>query len=153
MSTVAKQKGGDQPGLLASLFQFGLYKPNQGRVVRQVTAVSVGVVVLLAAYELGWAGWVVALGRDTMGFEGLPYTVFFAVSLIGLWIAYRIVNVPKFADFMIAVEAEMKKVSWPSRKELTNASIVVVVVILILAGVLFIYDLVWQFVFKTLLGM
>ena len=110
MSSVAKEKTGAQPGLLASLSQAGLYKPNQGKVVRQVTAVAIGVVVLLGAYELGWAGWVTSLSRN-ISFEGLSYTIFFVLSLAGLWIAYRVVNVPRYADFMIAVEAEMKKVS------------------------------------------
>ena len=32
----------------------------------------------------------------------------------GLWASYRLVNVPAVADFLIAVEAEMNKVSWPT---------------------------------------
>ena len=35
----------------------------------------------------------------------------------------------QFADFLIAVEAEMTKVSWPSRGELVRSSIVVILVI------------------------
>ena len=40
---------------------------------------------------------------------GLPALLLAA----GWWISYRIVNFPAFADFLIAVEAEMNKVSWP----------------------------------------
>jgi hypothetical protein len=35
----------------------------------------------------------------------------------GLWSVYRLVNMPRFADFLIAVESEMAKVSWPTGGE------------------------------------
>ena len=67
--------------------------------------------------------------------------------------SYRVVNYPKFADFLIAVEAEMNKVSWPTRGELVRSSIVVIFVILVLAGLLYFYDLLWGFIFgKNVLG-
>ena len=64
--------------------------------------------------------------------------------------AYRIVNFPPFADFLIAVEAEMYKVSWPARAELFRASIVVLVVIFFLAAVLYAYDNIWRVLFRLL---
>ena len=67
--------------------------------------------------------------------------------LVGIWLGYRIVNIPQFADFLIAVEAEMNKVSWPSRGELIRSSVVVIFVIFLLAIVLFGYDLVWRSLF------
>ncbi len=75
------------------------------------------------------------------------------ILAVGLWLSYRIVNYPKFADFLIAVEAEMNKVSWPTRGELVRSSIVVIFVILALAGLLYFYDLLWGFIFgKNVLG-
>ncbi len=71
-------------------------------------------------------------------------------SRLGLWFAFRLVNMPRFADFLIAVEAEMNKVSWPSRTELIRSSIVVIVVLLLLTAVLFVYDIVWQWLFRFL---
>jgi preprotein translocase SecE subunit len=68
----------------------------------------------------------------------------------GLWIAYRAVNYPAIADFLIAVEAEMNKVSWPSRGELFRASMVVLFTIFFLAGVLFALDTFWQWFFEIL---
>jgi len=70
---------------------------------------------------------------------------------VGLWAAFRLVQLPKFADFLISVEGEMNKVTWPKRGELFRASIVVMVVIFLLAGLLFFYDLVWKSVFGWLL--
>ena len=57
--------------------------------------------------------------------------------LFGWWVCYRVVNVPSFADFLIAVEAEMNKVSWPSRAELFRASLVVLVVIITIVVLLY----------------
>ncbi len=67
--------------------------------------------------------------------------------LVGIWFGYRLVNIPQFADFLIAVEAEMNKVSWPSRAELVRSSVVVIFVIFLLASVLFAYDLIWRSLF------
>ena len=64
--------------------------------------------------------------------------------MAGLWVAYRVVNVPSFADFLIAVEAEMNKVSWPTRNELFRASMVVLIEIFALAIILTAYDVFWK---------
>jgi preprotein translocase SecE subunit len=77
---------------------------------------------------------------------GLPGVLLMA----GLWIAYRLVNLPAFADFLIAVEAEMNKVSWPSRAELFRASMVVLFTIFALAAVLFGFDSFWRWFFEFL---
>ena len=47
-----------------------------------------------------------------------------------------------------AVEAEMNKVSWPSKAELIRSSLVVIFVLFFLAVVLFGFDLVWGFLFE-----
>ena len=57
-----------------------------------------------------------------------------ALGAVGIWFGYRIVNYSVFADFLIAVEAEMNKVSWPTRRELWNASVVVMFVIFAMAA-------------------
>ena len=68
--------------------------------------------------------------------------------LIGWWISYRLVNMPNFADFLIAVEAELNKVSWPTRTELVRSSIVVLICLLVLAAVIFGFDLIWYYIFR-----
>ena len=66
--------------------------------------------------------------------------------------AYRLVNVPAVADFLIAVEAEMNKVSWPTRSELIRASTVVLVMMLALAVILAGYDIFWKLLLSRGLG-
>ena len=73
---------------------------------------------------------------------GLPV----AVLVVGLWASFRVVHMPTFADFLISVEGEMNKVSWPSRGDLFRASLVVILVIFFLAGLLFAYDAILKFV-------
>ncbi len=74
------------------------------------------------------------------------------VLLLGWFFAFRLVNWPRFADFLIAVEAEMNKVTWPSRSELIRASAVVLVTIFLLATVLFLYDMFWRWFLMDLLN-
>ncbi len=82
------------------------------------------------------------------GAAGLRYLAVSVVLFGGVWLGYRLVNIPRFADFLIAVEAEMNKVSWPSRGELIRSAVVVIFVIFLLAVVLFGYDLIWQQLFS-----
>jgi len=50
-------------------------------------------------------------------------------------------NKPKAADFLIATESEMKKVSWSNKAELVGSTIVVVVTVFLLAVFIFVMDL------------
>ena len=47
-------------------------------------------------------------------------------------------------------EAEMNKVSWPTRRELWNASLVVIFVIFSMAAFLFLFDALWTKVFELI---
>ena len=59
------------------------------------------------------------------------------------WVAYRAVNVPSFAEFLIATEAEMNKVSWTPRKRLGQDTVVVLITTLLLALFLLVVDIFW----------
>ncbi|HEX4146697.1 MAG TPA: preprotein translocase subunit SecE [Pirellulales bacterium] len=137
--------------LVRELFQLGIYKRSQGRVTRQVTFGASWLLIAVGAWRLGdILQKAPGSGSDVGG--GLPVSVVVpvAVGLIGGWIAYRLVNLPSFADFLIAVEAEMNKVSWPTRSELIRSSIVVIFSILFLAAVLYFYDSFWAFLLSRL---
>jgi preprotein translocase SecE subunit len=66
-----------------------------------------------------------------------------------IWFAWRMVNVPTFAEFLIATEAEMNKVSWTSRKRLTQDTIVVLVTTILMAVFLLLVDLFWGWLLST----
>lgn len=134
--------------VLGELLKLDVYKRSQGRIVRQVTCLAMWVVVALAT-------WRSYLYLKVMVGESQGWLTYALPSLLlfsGLWIAYRIVNLPAFADFLIAVEAEMNKVSWPSRTELVRSSVVVIILMFGLTVVLFGYDLILVWILKDLLG-
>jgi preprotein translocase subunit SecE len=124
------------------MFTASRYKRSQGRIARQMTLLAIMAVFAIAGWRMSDAGGTVTT----------KFLVPLAVTGLGAWIAFRIVNIPRFADFLISVEAEMNKVSWPSRGELYRASLVVIVVIFLLTGILFVYDLILKTVVGWLLG-
>jgi preprotein translocase SecE subunit len=73
-------------------------------------------------------------------------TVPLLLILVSLWLAWRIVNVPVFADFLIATEAELNKVSWTTQRRLVQDTIVVLVTVFLMAIFLFTMDQVWRIV-------
>jgi len=120
--------------LLRELFQARVYKRSQGRIARQVTWSAIFVVLLLIAFRM------YERSSDPATMFGIPA----AIVLLGGWITFRLVNTPTFADFLIAVEAEMNKVSWPSRGELWRALLVVLFSIAFLVVALYIFDAFWR---------
>ena len=136
-SAMAKQKAMSASSIVGEIFQVGLYKPSQGRITRQATCGVFWVIFALGAWT--------AYGSLS---DRWKYIVPSMIFIVGFWTAYRIVNYARFADFLIAVEAEMNKVSWPSRGELIRSSIVVIFVIFSLAIILFGFDLFWESVFR-----
>lgn len=161
MSATANQNktaagsGGSGGSFLPELFRFGLYKPAQGRIVRQVTFFSVALLVCLAIWELYTSGWFnflnAAVADGEVAGPNVGKMLFsFLLAGIGIWTSYRLVNYPVFADFMIAVEAEMNKVSWPTRDQLYRASVVVIFVIFAMAVLLFVFDILWTAVFEMI---
>lgn len=60
------------------------------------------------------------------------------------------VNIPRFADFLVSVESELEKVTWPNRNEVVQATIVVLCMMFFLGVFLFLIDLVWTWLFSVI---
>jgi len=159
--------------LWRELFSVSIYKRNQGKVARQVTFAALAIALLLGVWRLSqllpiWFGGGGASavgdslgGAGSLGWSGslsgadlgvLRIGVPAVLGLLAAWVCYRIVNVPWFADFLIAVESEMTKVSWPSKDEVIRSSAVVIFLIFALAAILAGYDLFWWSVLRSLQG-
>ncbi len=143
---MAKKK--DDVSFWGNMLVVGLYKRNQGRLTRQLTAVSFALIIFLGAWTLSggpldvynkepWKPWI-HIGIPTI------------LAALGAWLVYRTVNYPTFADFLISVEAEMDKVTWATRTDLYRSTIVVIAVMFFLGFTLFIYDLFWQWFFQLI---
>lgn len=86
-----------------------------------------------------------AVTFDTlMLLPGVQFTVPLLLLVASLWLAWRVVNLPTFADFLIATEAEMNKVSWTTKKRLYQDTLVVLTVVILMAGFLFSMDQAWR---------
>ncbi|MEM6980391.1 MAG: preprotein translocase subunit SecE [Planctomycetota bacterium] len=144
MSKDLTSSGAAGTPLTSELFQSNFFKPTQGLIVRRLTALAIAVIVGLGCWRLASFLPGVIDNRTVAG-VAIPG----ALLLGGLWFAFRIVNWPRFAEFLIAVEAEMNKVTWPSKDELVRASIVVMFTIFFLAITLFAFDVIWQFIFNV----
>jgi preprotein translocase subunit SecE len=123
-------------------FQTATYKPSQGRIARQSTFGAV-------AGIIGLGAWRFSALQESQG-AVLAYAIPVAILVAGIWFGFRLVHWPKFADFLIGVEAEMNKVSWPTRSELFRASMVVMVTIFVMAVALSTFDFLWFQVFQLL---
>ena len=131
------------------LLHVGIYKRNQGRITRQVTWGAIALGIAVGCWRLSWTLLDNRLDR-WLDFPLLSGVFPSLLAVASWWMAYRLVNLPRFADFLIAVEAEMNKVSWPTRGELYRSSVVVLLLIFVLAAVLFGYDAFWSGLFTFL---
>ena len=127
-----------------------IYKRNQGRMVRQVTCLAMWAACFLGAWRFYETFLVDVNFGSTAQATALKWAIPSLLGLVGMWVSFRLVNWPRFADFLISVEAEMNKVSWPAWSELYRASLVVIFTIAFLAILLFGYDLLWVTLFQWL---
>lgn len=123
------------------------YKPEEGRNVRQ-TAFWLGeALAAFGGYSLAnWLDRFAALraglvpGVERIPILGLSVTgsnlAAIVVFVVASWLWIRYLGREKVADHLIEVEVEMKKVTWPSFREASNSSIVVITTVLLLMGFL-----------------
>lgn len=156
----------DETSFWAALLSANLYKRNQGRLTRQLSAVALLLVLFFGAWTLSqglladfkWNRTVKVTEDDGTVAEnridvpqltnlvriGFPL----AMCAIGTWVIFRLVSFPRFADFLISVEAEMDKVSWPSWPELWVSTVVVIVTMFLLGILLLGFDTFWYWFFS-----
>jgi preprotein translocase subunit SecE len=133
--------------LLGDVLSFSLYKWNQGRITRQATFAALAVIIGTGAWRLSQVFTGMASGESAgaVDFGVVRFVLPAAMMAVGLWLCFRIVNIPRFAEFLIAVEAEMAKVSWPTGHEVYRSSVVVIFLIFFLAALLAGFDFFWWF--------
>jgi len=142
----------------AGWFHAIAYKGNQGLRVRRGSLVGLLVLGLCGIYTLvnhrllSSGHWEVDLPYSAELFGSqLVVPILYRVSMVltillgfgVLWFSWRVVNWPAFADFLIATEAEMNKVSWTTRKRLFQDTGVVLVTVFLMTVFLFVVDVIW----------
>jgi preprotein translocase subunit SecE len=144
-------------GLLRELLRASVYKRSQGRVTRQLTFAALAGTLAIAVWRLAQVLplWF-AVTPGTASSPDIGVVRFLVPGLLmaaGAWLCFRLVNVPRFADFLIAVESEMAKVSWPTVDQVIRSSIVIIFLMFALAAILAAYDLFWWFVLRAVQGL
>ncbi|HTK78226.1 MAG TPA: preprotein translocase subunit SecE [Gemmataceae bacterium] len=130
------------------------YKPMQGQRVRRATMLGLlvllgcGVWVLVQHGTLvtGAADWALRIPFTNRAIPLLPDVAITAPLLLAVaafWFSFRVVNWPTFADFLIATEAEVNKVSWPTRRSVIQDTIVVLSTVVLMTLFLFAVDIAW----------
>ena len=133
----------EEPTFIAGLGSASLYKRNQGRLARQLTGATLIIVSAIGVYIL-------SRGPLSSYSQSVRVAVSSAILAVAAWLVFRLVNYPKFAEFLISVEAEMAKVSWPSRQELVRATTVVIGSMVFLTVVLYAFDSFWAWLLVRL---
>jgi preprotein translocase subunit SecE len=134
----------DSTGAARSTFlSVGSFKPNQGRLARRLSGGAIAVIAFFGAWSLQSSYF-----ADSPSIWKWPLPCI--VLAVGCWFAYRIINQPKFAEFLISTESEVEKVNWPDRQYVHRATIVVIVTMLVMGAMLFLYDLIWQTLFEAI---
>ncbi|MCH2101065.1 MAG: preprotein translocase subunit SecE [Planctomycetes bacterium] len=138
------------------------YKPDDGRNARQIAfwfgeaAIAFGCTAFAGLLD----SWVSLRGALI---ESTPKVPVFGVGLTGSFVGglllflvlsffwVRFLAKEKIAQHLIEVEAEINKVTWPTFKEASNSSIVVLVTVIVLMGFLALIDFVFGQAFDIIL--
>jgi len=127
---------------LLNFIRSDLYKPMQGWYARIYTAAGLGLIAAAGLWRIHEASVEYSLAWRL----GLP-TVFAAIFS---WVVFRIIEFPPFAEFLIATEAEMNKVSWTSKDDLIRATTVVLSTVVLMAAFLYVVDTLWTFMLRVI---
>jgi len=124
------------------------YKKGQGFYTRVGTATGVGILTVLGCNALRLKLGALSLDPQNQAWvkNGIPTVVL----LILAWVIFKVLNSPRVADFMIATEGEMKKVSWSTRKEIITSTKVVLITVFLMATLLAGVDWIFYLFFETI---
>ncbi|TAH34913.1 MAG: preprotein translocase subunit SecE [Planctomycetota bacterium] len=138
------------------------YKPEEGRNARQIAFWLGTAYIAYGCWSLrGTLDRINALRNPVL--DGMPsvpllggtlngsFLLALAVFAAGMWGWVSFLASEKVAGHLIETESEMRKVTWPSFKEVVNSSAVVIGAVLALAAVMALSDLILGRVFQFIL--
>lgn len=134
-------------------------KPGLGRWSRGTALFMIGALAIFGAYAFymlpslsspWWLDlWKVTIFGKVLSVKPVLFPsagIFTTVMLV----TYLLLNRDQWAEFLIETEGELKKVSWPARKEYLGSSLVVVLVVAVISAFLHFVDLGLSEVMKLL---
>jgi preprotein translocase SecE subunit len=127
------------------LFRF--YRPEDGHASRAICGLTLAALFLWGAYSFhewlpeSWRNDPISKAlQESLGSEFVLTWGVIASTALAIAFLYGIfwlINWPKWVDFLVETEAELKKVSWASRRQVVTESLVVVMTVLILGAYIF----------------
>jgi len=130
--------------------RFEIYKKGQGNLARWIALGGVLLTVLYGSHGFYWKlnGWTDGTSHATW-FElpviELPINLALVLAMVlflGLSVTiFAFFNRPRVVDLLIETETEFRKVTWPSWPEAFNSAMIVIGTSLLLAMLLFVFDL------------
>ena len=124
-----------------------IYKRGQGKNTRLWTGLVCFVVAAFGCWKLHEK---LQASFDDVWIETLiPAAVCAIVAGVIWWLS----NLPSVADFLIAAEGEVKKVSWSSRKEIVNSTTVVIIVVAVMSIGIGVWDLLLHLFFGDIVNL
>ena len=124
--------------------RLSIYKYGQGYWTRMLSAVGFGTIVVAGVF------WLVAELQNIRDQQTMRLTQsIVAISIISVTgaLGWFLLNKPRIVDFLIATEAEMRKVNWPSRNEIIGSTWIVICGTFLMALFLWTINMVFSFVF------
>ena len=126
-----------------------IYKKGQGYWTRLMSAIALGVLVLMGVMWLWDMLMVVKIGDIQPIYIAGAGTVV-SIAILG-WLGYYLIGCkPRVVDFMIATEGEMKKVNWSSRREVLGSTWVVIGLTAFIAAFCGVCDLAFAWFFQLI---
>ena len=123
---------------------FDIYKSGQGKNTRLFSAFGLALIAGMGCLQL--YKWLQAQDINMWIETLIPVGLFVGLAFL----IFMLVNKQKVADFMIASEGEMKKVSWSSRQEIVASTIIVIIVVVFMSILLGTTDLGFSMFFSWL---
>ena len=123
-----------------------IYKRSQGKNSRLWTAMTLMLIVAVGCWRLHQK---LQVQDNVWVYTLIPAAVCAVFAALIYWLS----NKPAIADFLIAAEGEIKKVSWSSRKEIVNSTLIVISVVAIMATGLGLVDLGFRLFFSEVVNL
>ncbi|MFN0058546.1 MAG: preprotein translocase subunit SecE [Planctomycetota bacterium] len=119
------------------------YKRKQGKTARQISLCAASGCLSWILIQFSSLFVVRQAGTFWLALCVLEIVLSLVVSLL-------ILEKPRAADFLISVQSEVDRITWPSSEEVKRATLVVLVLITSMACTIFAFDMLWQWVFQVI---
>lgn len=124
-----------------------IHKPGQGYWTRMLTAIGGGTLVLAGAV---WLFEQLKAISDEVTRLVVQCSVVVGIIVVFGVLGWYLLNKPRIVDFMIATEAEMRKVNWPRRREIIGSTWIVICGTVMLLALLYFVNIFFFWLFSQL---